>query len=205
MMSAEPIAERTIYAVTKEGDGFEVRLAIGRPYRVESGDWACPLALDGLHERLHDIHGVDSWQAMMLAVRLIKVLLGFVIENGGKLYWEKGGEEVSFNTLFLDEERGSAVQVPQPDDPLTPEQQEQIKKLSDEDLIMVDKAILSTCRKEFRKVARVVGKVMNLDLFPDTSLPDTFYAQRVYALVKSGKLVYFGHLGHMGSCEVRLP
>ena len=172
---------------------------------MESGDCACPVAMDGLHERLHDVHGVDSWQAMMLAVRLVKVLLGFFVDDGGKLYWEKGGEEVSFNTLFLDEARGSAVEVPQPDDPLTPEQQEQIKKLSDEDLIMVDKAILSTCRKEFRKVARVVGLVMDFDPFPDNRLPDSFYAQRVYALVESGKLVYWGHLGHMGSCEVRLP
>lgn len=204
MIDSGPIADRVFYA-TKDGDGFEIRLAVGRPYRTESGNWACPVAMDGFHERLNDIHGESSWQALMLAIRLVKVLLGLFIESGGKIYWAKDGQEMSLNELFLDEEGSSEPEVPQPDGPLTPEQEEQVRALSADDLIAIDDAILANCSKQFRKVARVVGRVMNLDLFPNNRLPDVFYAQRIYKLAESGKLRAEGMLGCMRFCEVRLP
>jgi hypothetical protein len=57
--------------------------------------------LDGLHERLRDQHGVDSWQALKLAHQLIARLLGYFIQDGGKLFWLEGREPVALEELFV--------------------------------------------------------------------------------------------------------
>jgi hypothetical protein len=51
MSERELIAERVIYAVDKDYRGFEIRIMIGKPYQTDSkyGDWACPVAMIGLH------------------------------------------------------------------------------------------------------------------------------------------------------------
>ena len=96
----EVIAEKTIFAVTAKGEKQWLRVAVGRPYQVDDVSWACPVQLDGLHNKLRDAVGVDSWQALGLAVGLIRQLLGYYLEDGGKLYWEEGGEEITLNDLF---------------------------------------------------------------------------------------------------------
>ncbi len=205
MNEPELIAERLVYAVAKDGHGFQIRLMVGQPYQEEAGNWACPVALDGFHGRLHDVRAEDSWQSLILAIRLAKVLLGFFIEDGGKLYWEEGGEEMSLNDLFWDEPISSEPEASQPDEPLSPEEEELARSLSAQELQAIDEAILSNCSTQFRKVARVVGKVMNLDSLTDKSLPDMFYAQRIYGLIEAGELDSEGKIGHMGFCEIRLP
>ena len=62
--------------------------------------WACPVSIEGLHAKLHDAVGIDSWQALSLAMGLTRQLLGYFLEDGGKLYWEEGGDEVILNDLF---------------------------------------------------------------------------------------------------------
>lgn len=94
------IAERTLYAVAAGGVEFEITLAVGKPYEVSSDEWACPVRLTGLHERLNDMHGIDSWQALQLACQLAAQLLGYFVEDGGKLFWEKDGEQVAIKDLF---------------------------------------------------------------------------------------------------------
>lgn len=154
--------------------------------------------MDGLRE-LPEIHGIDSWQALMLAKRTVKLLLRYFIEVRGKLYSEKGGDQLTLDDVFWEDDKTP------PDEQLTDEQQKRVNGLSDEDLVALEAASLSNCAIQFRKVARIVGLVMGLDLFPDNRLPDIFYAQCVYRLVESGKLVHSGKLGYMHSCEVRLP
>jgi len=205
MKEPEPIAERTVYAVAKSGDSFQIRLLVGRPYLSDSGNLACPVALDGFHERLPDIRGENSWQALMLAIRLARTLLGFFIEDGGKLHWEEGGEEMSLNDLFWDEPMSSEPEEPQPDGSLSSEVDELANSLTVDELRAIDQAILASCSEQFRKVARVVGTVMDLDSLTDKSLPDSFYAQRIYKLVESGELISEGKIGYMRFCEVRLP
>ena len=204
MNKTEPIAERTVYALRKGGDGFQIRLMVGQPYKTESGNWACPVALDGLHESLADIHGESSWQALMLAIRLVKLFLGFFTQDGGKLYWEQGGEELPLNEIFWDEPMSFKPEIPQPDDPLTDEQEALVSSLTVEELSAIDEAILANCSTQFRKVARIVGTVMDLDQFVEKALPDSFYSNRIYTLVESGKLISEGVIGSMRFCEVRL-
>lgn len=100
MESHQPIAERTIYAIAADGREFEVHLAVGRPYPISKDEWACPVLLEGLHSRLRDQHGIDSWQALQLAYQLIGQLLGYFIQDGGKLFWENGGESVLVSDLI---------------------------------------------------------------------------------------------------------
>jgi hypothetical protein len=47
-------------------------------------------------------------------------------------------------------------------------------------------------------------QVRNGSAAMDKPLPDFFYTQRVYKLVKEGELTSQGKLGHMRFCEVRL-
>ena len=95
------IAERRIWAVSGNERAFEIRLAVGMPYRISEGDWACPTQLMGLHDKLADIHGIDSWQALQLAQGLLAWSLGKFVENGGRLFWEKDGEEVRVESIFV--------------------------------------------------------------------------------------------------------
>jgi len=95
------IASLTLLAVDPGGREFELTLAVGQPYEVSADEWACPVKLDGLHERLRDQHGVDSWQALKLAQQLIARLLGTFIQDGGKLFWLDERNPVALEELFV--------------------------------------------------------------------------------------------------------
>lgn len=96
----EIIAERSLFAISAKGEKLTLRIAVGRPYQVDDVSWACPVSIEGLYTKLHDAVGVDSWQALTLAIGLTRQLLDHFLEGGGKLYWEEGGEEVTLNDLF---------------------------------------------------------------------------------------------------------
>jgi hypothetical protein len=168
-----PIAERTIFAVDKDGREFEIPAAVGVPYESVSGSWACPVGLEGLRN-LPDMYGADSWQALIIAVKAIHNMLSFFIEEGGKLYWEKDGEQLTIDELFDND-----VEEPVPDVPPTEEQQSRIDKLTSEHIRMIDEAILANSSSQWRKVARIAGSAM--DAVRDTvpPVPDIFYAERV--------------------------
>jgi hypothetical protein len=71
-------------------------VAIGQPYPRPDGSWACPVELSGLHDRLHDMIGEDSLQALCLAMRLCGKLLTAFVESGGHLRNEGDDPEDSF-------------------------------------------------------------------------------------------------------------
>lgn len=93
------IASRKLVAIDAQGREFELTIAIGAPYEVSEGEWACPASMDGLH-RLRDMHGVDSWQAMQLACQLIGQLLVYFVEAGGRLFWPDTREQLAPEELF---------------------------------------------------------------------------------------------------------
>jgi hypothetical protein len=96
----EIIAETEIFATSAKGEKQQFHIAVGRPYCVDDVSWACSVRLEGLHNKLCDAVGVDSWQALGHAVGLNRKLLACYVEDGGKLYWEEGGEEITLNDLF---------------------------------------------------------------------------------------------------------
>ena len=95
--------------------------------------------------------------------------------------------------------------TPQPDPPLSPEQEERVAQLSQADLNEIDMALLSNSDARWRKIARIVGTTMGQ--MPDEfrGIPDVFYAQRLRRLVSEGQLEAQGRLEYMQFCEVRLP
>jgi hypothetical protein len=82
---SEPIAEEKLIAVHRSGQRVEVTARVGRPYPVGRDEWACPVSLAGLRERLHDVHGASSLQALCLAVSLVRQLLTYFVQDGGQL------------------------------------------------------------------------------------------------------------------------
>jgi hypothetical protein len=93
------IAERIVYLKNAEEEVKEVNLRIGQPYQIEEGNWACPIQLIGLFEKLSDVHGEDSFQALMLAQNLARTLLNALVEKGWSVY-SYADKEVDVDTLF---------------------------------------------------------------------------------------------------------
>jgi hypothetical protein len=46
------------------------------------------------------MHGIDSWQALQHAQQLAARLLSYFVEDGGRLYWEEGGDQIQISDLF---------------------------------------------------------------------------------------------------------
>jgi len=100
MTTQAAIATRMVLAIEPNGREFGLTFGVGQPYQVSPDLWACPVLMDGLHERLADQHGVDSWQALQLACQLIAQLLGHFIEDGGKLCWPDNREALALSELI---------------------------------------------------------------------------------------------------------
>jgi len=201
MKERELIAERVIYAVDNDSRGFEIRLMIGKPYPDPPNAWACPVAMVGLQGAFPDMHGVDSWQALTLALQVIDRLLTYFVEDGGKLYWEENGNELAIEELFS----GRSPQKSPTKPPLTEEEyQERIDALTPVDLQRIDDALMAGVSTQFRTVARVVGTAMSAKE-ADDRIPDYFYASRLRKLVGEGRLVAQGISNTWGFSEVKLP
>jgi len=101
-MNANPIwlATRELLAVHADGRRVSITLRIGLPYEFSAEEWACPVALDGLHDRLADIHGIDAWQALNLAQSLQAQLLGYFLQAGGSLFCHEPPEPIQLSELF---------------------------------------------------------------------------------------------------------
>jgi hypothetical protein len=94
------IAERKV--ILKAADGAEtlVTIKIGKPYKVDDLQWSCPVQAEGMHKKLVDQSGVDSFQALMLAQQLIRNLLKYFIEEGGVVLSVEDKSVVDVKTLF---------------------------------------------------------------------------------------------------------
>jgi hypothetical protein len=81
-----------------------VHVTIGAP-EPEANDWCCPIRLKGLVDsKERRIFGVDSWQAIILALRLTEAILQNEVRKGGKLFYL--GEETTVAKLFATRVRG---------------------------------------------------------------------------------------------------
>jgi hypothetical protein len=98
--ATEMIAERKLICQRANGERVLVTLRIGKPYPASDVDWACSAEAEGLFDRLADMHGVDSFQALILAQGLLRNLLSAEIEKGSTLHWRESGERMSLEDLF---------------------------------------------------------------------------------------------------------
>jgi len=87
----EFIAERKLVAEHPKKGKFPLHVRIGRPYSELNGErWACPVFLEGLDRRGPDIRGIDSLQALTLAILFARTTLQSFVEGGLVLYWPDG-------------------------------------------------------------------------------------------------------------------
>ena len=70
MQESDAIASRTVLAADANGCESELTLRVGRPYAVSPEECACPYEMRALHDRLPDIHGIDSRQCVQLVLKL---------------------------------------------------------------------------------------------------------------------------------------
>jgi hypothetical protein len=76
-----------------------VYITVGIPRRNKAcGDWYCSICHEGLDIKDMKIYGVDSWQALTLALRTIEVHLRLRIRKGLQFYWL--GRKITVGRLF---------------------------------------------------------------------------------------------------------
>jgi hypothetical protein len=86
------IAQTSIFGQRPGEERFEIKVEIGPPYQCSDDpeEWACPVAVRPLYNRLHDAHGGDSFQSLCLAISLAQDLLQDFKEKDGLLTYETG-------------------------------------------------------------------------------------------------------------------
>jgi len=94
------IAERSLVCIEPSGSRMRFTVRLGAPYENPEGDWACPVSLDGLEPGLADIHGADSFQALMLARGLAFQLLLARAKKGARFVDPEEGYDVDLSGLF---------------------------------------------------------------------------------------------------------
>lgn len=77
------IAETKFWMVTPDGKKKRLTIVLGKPYR-KKGHGACPVAIKGLYERVSDICGEDTWQALILAIKFVRLTLFLWQQKGYK-------------------------------------------------------------------------------------------------------------------------
>jgi hypothetical protein len=96
----EIIAERDLIGINSGGSRFTLMLKIGKPYAVDSEEWVCPAGVIGLYTKLQDIRGIDSFQALLQAIKYLRKLLDYFIEDGGSILSVKDETPVEISDIF---------------------------------------------------------------------------------------------------------
>jgi hypothetical protein len=91
------------------------RIALGLPAPHPKGDWACLAFVDANSGRRFTIIGVDSWQAMMLALQFIGYELHHFTRVGGRALYPKEHDDDEGDVEFdLTSVLGPLVRSPPP-------------------------------------------------------------------------------------------
>ena len=80
-----PVATLELMEIRPDGERRPVQAQIGAPYYDSRGSWACPVLLTSIDGKVKEIHGEDSMQALLLAVRFIHSMLRSLLEKGSRL------------------------------------------------------------------------------------------------------------------------
>jgi hypothetical protein len=100
LAKSDAIAERRLMCERANGERIRVTLRIGKPYPASDVDWACPVQAEGLFDLLADIHGIDSFQALVLAQGLLRNLMHHEMEEGSTFWWAETHERIDIDEMF---------------------------------------------------------------------------------------------------------
>jgi hypothetical protein len=94
----EVVAERELVGEAAGRGRFAVRIRIGKPYSSDV-DWACPVTVEGVDWPFPDMHGIDSLQALTLALQFARHAIENFLQKGGTLFWPEG-EPATLESIF---------------------------------------------------------------------------------------------------------
>jgi len=95
------IAETTLIMRDKDDGRREIHIKIGPPYKIPGGDAACPVSMDGLYGKLRDIQGIDTFQALVLAIGLVRLTLRALEKKGARFFQSFEGKDYPVDIDFL--------------------------------------------------------------------------------------------------------
>jgi hypothetical protein len=95
----EPVATVSFIWTDAKGAEAPVTGIVGKPYQISDEAWACPYVLEGAYEQGPDISGVDSVQALSLALYGLYHDLIRLLDDGGRLLNPKNREPFDLVTL----------------------------------------------------------------------------------------------------------
>jgi hypothetical protein len=84
---------------TAGGRKRHVRVRVGTPYKESSLSWRCPAEIRGFERRYPEISGVDSMQALCLAIAIVRARIEDFVDKGGKVLDAGDGSECSRRAL----------------------------------------------------------------------------------------------------------
>jgi hypothetical protein len=99
MEEIETIAQRDVVCVDEAGETQTVKIKISRPRPVNQL-WETYVEMEGLYDKTFLIKGVDSFQAICLAMGFVRNALEKYLEQGGRLLWSDQSGEINLDTMF---------------------------------------------------------------------------------------------------------
>ena len=89
------IACRELIAESIDGERFQIVVRVHQPEPDPRGHWACTVEVEGMPNGSGRADGIDSLQALLLAVGLARGQLNRFEKQGGKFYFP--GDELNGN------------------------------------------------------------------------------------------------------------
>src|SRR5262245_8093968 len=103
---ADEVASMEFIAVRPSGERQRIRVSLSRPVRTSHGDWSCHVeGGDLVRGPRVGVVGLDSWQALCLAISFVRRTLDEFLEEGGRLLF--AGDEPAETDLPIDAIFGS--------------------------------------------------------------------------------------------------
>ena len=107
------IAETTLLYEDPHGERRPLRLHLRSPRELDDGTWACDCHAEGLLESEREIIGEDSFQALCLATRFLRVFLTGLEEHGARFYADMEAEAPLAVSLCFGISSGPVSETPQ--------------------------------------------------------------------------------------------
>ncbi len=98
------IAERRLTLASDDGTHLDLVVRIGKPQRSpDREEFSCECQIAGLDQsKVWRIYGVDTFQAIQLALSFISTLLNqYRRESKGSIYWLEPGDDMGFAEVSL--------------------------------------------------------------------------------------------------------
>ena len=97
----EPTVEVPLRLLRVDGSVVEGAVRVGKPYPEADGScWRCPVELEGHRGRYPDITGVDSLQALCLALALLRSELQDLETRGIRVLDAESDEPWDLDAVF---------------------------------------------------------------------------------------------------------